>query len=269
MREKTKNLGLTLANDLAAKDRTIFTFEDAQQFLKRPSGATANVLRRMLDAGLVDRVKRGHYVIRALGVLGTPAAAESTELAVGAAFRHRFHRMGYCSGIYEHDLTTQPILSIHVAAAASIRAKSLWVQPLHVVLEPEHIIGIGAEKLGESWVSDLERTLLDCAHRPNLIGGARMLLEAVATAALMRQVDADKLMRYAHELNWASAIRRIGSLADTLELDALSNALKPIRPIRGDLELEPGCEDPIELRDPRWHVRWRCSIDEFVGIIEN
>lgn len=262
-----QDLGLALVNGIMAKDKSTFTFDEARQYLERSSGATANVLRRLRNAGLVDRVRHGHYAIRSFGMLDIPAAVEDTSLAVGAAFKHRVHRIGYRSALDEHSLITHPTRSIHVAAAASIRAKSLWVRPLHVVLEPKHIIGIGAKKLGESWVSDLERTLLDCAHRPNLVGGVGILVEAVYMA--QADVDVDKLMRYARTLNWASAIRRIGSLADALEMENLSNALKPIRPVRSDLELEPGCEDRIVWRDHRWHLRWRCRVDELTAITNN
>ena len=53
----------------------------------RSKTATANLLKRMQTASLIDRVRRGHYAVRQLGVLGTPAAAEDVALSVGAALK--------------------------------------------------------------------------------------------------------------------------------------------------------------------------------------
>ena len=86
MNKNSHNAGLRLANDLIANGKLHFTFGDAQRRLGRSAAATGNLLKRMQSAGLIDRVRRGHYVIRQLGVLGTPSVAEDVALAVGAAF---------------------------------------------------------------------------------------------------------------------------------------------------------------------------------------
>jgi len=101
---------LRLVDDLVADGKTHFTFDEAQQRFGQSPSATGNLLRRMLTAGLIDRVRRGHYVIRQLGVLGTPSVAEEVALAVGAAFAGIPHRM---------TLTLPPVLpvpSLHLPA---------------------------------------------------------------------------------------------------------------------------------------------------------
>jgi len=261
-----QRLGLVLADDLTAEGKTSFTFDEAQQRLARSRTATANVLKRMLDAGLIDRVRHGHYALRPLGVLGTPSTAEDVALAVGAAFANLPHRMAYRTALDEHDLITHPARSIHVASTKTIRAKSLSRQSLRVIQEPQRSIHIGAIRCGSSWVSDLERALLDAARRPKLIGGAEVLAEAIAAAAA--DVDVDKLMQHAIELNWSPAVRRIGSLADALEVDGLAGALEPIHSIRADLDLEPGFPLKALWRDTRWHIRWSRSIKELAAVKE-
>ena len=66
----------------------------------------------MENAGLIDRVRRGHYAVRQLGVLGTPAAAEDVALSVGAALSGVPHRVGYRSALSEHDLVLHPARTI-------------------------------------------------------------------------------------------------------------------------------------------------------------
>lgn len=102
--------------------------------------ATANLLKRMVKAGLIDRVRRGHYVVRQLGMLGTPAAAEDVALSVGAALKSVSHRIAYRSALYEHDLVVHPARSIQVAAERRVRTKTLSSRPLQVVIEsPEKL----------------------------------------------------------------------------------------------------------------------------------
>ena len=48
---------------------------------------------------------------------------------------------------------------------------------------------------GSSWVSGVERALLDAAMRPKLVGGAAVLAEAIVTAS--NRIDVTALIHYA------------------------------------------------------------------------
>lgn len=262
----TSNAGLNLANELVAAGKSSFTFGDAQAFLGKSATASANVLKRMMTAGIVDRVRRGHYVVRPLGVLGTPAAAEDIALAVGSAFTDVVHRIAYRSALEDHDLISHPARTIQVAVSKRIRTKELSGRALRVILEPKHHIDIGAEPRGNSQVSSLERALLDAASRPNLVGGMEVLAEALAAAA--GYADTAKLQQYAEQLKGSAALRRIASISDALNLKGLSGALTPIGPITVDLDFEPGTTEESVWRDSRWRLRWTRSIDEIRAITE-
>ena len=264
MSYKTHNAALRLVDDLVADGKTHFTFGEAQQRFGQSPSATGNLLRRMLTAGLIDRVRRGHYVIRQLGVLGTPSVAEEVALAVGAAFAGMPHRMAYRTALDEHDLIVHPARSIYVATPRRIRAKTLSGRPLHIVREPESSINIGAVACGLSRVSGIERALLDSAMRPNLVGGATVLAEAIVAAS--NRIDVTALTHYAQDLNWAAALRRIGSIADALEVEGLAGRLQPLRPLTADLDLEPGVNMPLVWRDARWRVRWPQSPAEIASV---
>ena len=179
----TPHQGLALANELVAEGRSTFTFEEVEKRLGKSKTATANLLKRMEKAGLIDRVRRGHYVVRQLGVLGTPAAAESIALAVGAALKGMSHRIAYRSALYEHDLVTHPARSIQVAAERRVRTKTLSGRPLRVVIESPEMLDVGCVPWGTSYVSDLHRAVLDAAQRPRLVGGLEVLAEAFSAAA--------------------------------------------------------------------------------------
>ena len=257
--------GLALANDLVAEGRLTFTFDEVQKRLGKSKTATANLLKRMQTAGLIDRVRRGHYAVRQLGVLGTPAAAEDVALSVGAALKGLPHRIAYRSALCEHDLVVHPARSIQVATERRVRTRTLSGRALQIVIEPPESLDVGRVPWGMSCLSDRHRAVLDAAQRPRLVGGLEVLAEAFAAAT--PELHADILMEYARRLGWAAALRRLGSLADALALEPLAGALTPIKPITADLDLEPGTDEPTVWRDSRWRVRWPRTADELLAVI--
>ena len=148
MAHEKQNAALRLVDDLVADGKAHFTFADAVGYVHRSPAATANLLRRMVDSGLLDRVRRGRYVVRPFGVLGTRAAAEDVALAVAAAFSDVPHRIGYRSALDEHDLVCHPARTIHVASSKRIRGGELSGRPLRVVAEQQAAIGVGACERG-------------------------------------------------------------------------------------------------------------------------
>ena len=119
-------------------------------------------------AGLIDRVRRGHYALRQLGMLGTPAAAEDVAMSVSAAFKGLAHRMAYRSALYEHDLLVHPPRAIQVAAQRRVRTRALSGRRLQVVIESPEKLDVGRIAQGDAYISDLHRAILDAAHRPRL-----------------------------------------------------------------------------------------------------
>lgn len=265
MTSKRKISGLQLADDLVAEGKTTFTFEEARKFLDKSSTATANTLNRMVSTGLIDRVRHGRYAIRQLGVLGTPAAAEDVTLAVGAAFAGTPHRIAYRTALDEHDVITHPSRIIQVASSSRVRASLLSSRPLQVIWESPNSVGVGAVEAGPSQVSDLERTILDAANRPDLVGGVTVLAEALVSAGC--NLDIVKLAGYAKFLDRGRAIRRIGSISDTMGIAGLSRKLRPLKPISSDLNLERGSTASCAWRDSRWRVRWPWTPDEILSVI--
>lgn len=266
MSNKRQNTGLALADDLVAEGKAFFTFEEAKRRLGLSRAATGNLLQRMRAVGLVDRVRHGHYVVRQLGVLGTSSVAEEIALAVGAAFAGIPHRMAYRTALDEHDLIVHPSRSIYVASTHRIRAKMLSGRPLRVVRESESMLDVGAIACGHSRVSNLERALLDAGRRPALVGGVAALAQAVGAAS--GDVDTEVLIDYAQSLGWGSAVRRIGSIADALDLPGLAGQLRPLKPLTADLDLEPGTHRSRAWRDSRWRIRWPQPIDEIRAIAQ-
>jgi len=265
MRSKGQPTGLSLLDKFVSEGLTQFTSDEAAMRLGRSPAATGNLLARLVRDGLLDRVRRGHYAIRQLGTLGTTAAAENVLLSVAAGFRDVRHRVGYRSALDQLDLLAHPSRSIQVALSKPTRSETLSGRRLTVVQEPETAIDVGAKKQDGVFISDLERSLLDAAARPELVGGIAVLAEALG-AASSRGVDAEKLTNYARALAWGPALRRIGSLADTLHIAGLADRLEPLTRPNSDIDLEPGHE-ASSYRDAKWWVRWDHTPSELQNVV--
>lgn len=261
-----RSKGLQLVDDLVCEGMSVFSTADAVRRTGASPTATANLLKRMLRSGLIERISRGRYAVRQLGVLGTSTAAENLAVAVSAAFGDQLHRIGYRSALDEHDLIAHPARVACVATAKRSRISSLGTRRLVTVIEPETSVHVGVERLGPSWVSGLERALLDAAARVSLVGGAAVLGEAVVAAA--DQVDVSKLMEFAGVLGWNAALRRLGSVADALEVQGLAGEFEPLEPPKSDIQLEPGLDEATAWRDSRWRVRWHVTRDELASVAE-
>jgi predicted transcriptional regulator of viral defense system len=241
-------------DDRLASGRATLTSKELREELGLSPRAASNLLTRWRRAGLVDRVARGRYAIRQIGLLGTRASSEDVSLAVAALVEGRQHRIAYHSALDFHGLLTRPVRTVQIASPHRFANTTISGRPLRVVFERADTVSLGSEPAGHgAAVSTLERALLDAASRPDLVGGYFPLAEALAGSS----PDASKLLHLAAQLNARPGLRRIGSLADRLDLGNLADQLQPLSPPGWDLDLDPGLKETGNaFRDGDWRIRW-------------
>lgn len=255
---------LDLVNTLVAQGREAFTFEDAKTVLGVSAPATANALHRLGQQGLVDRLSRGHYAIRPLGLLGTSTATDDLGMAVAAAFEGREHRIGYLSALSELGLLTHPARTVQVACTGQVRITKVSSRQLRAVIERGETIHLGAERTGPAWRSGLERALFDCALRVDLAGGSERLAEAVASGGTDAAPARLAQIAEAFGPRGFAAVRRIASLAHVLELPLpLAPAVEPRQPV---VRLDPS-DGRREWVDTKFRVAWNVTADELRGVV--
>jgi predicted transcriptional regulator of viral defense system len=248
------SLPLKPLDDRLASGRTTLTSKELREELNLSPRAASNLLTRWRHAGLVDRVARGRYAIRQIGLLGTRASSEDVALAVAALVEGRQHRIACHSALDFHGLLTRPVRTVQIASPHRFASATISGRPLRVIFERPDTVSLGAEPAGhEAAVSNLERALLDAASRPDLVGGYFPLAEALAGSS----PDPSQLLDLAAQLNAGPGLRRIGSLADRLDLGDLAGRLRPLSPPEWDLHLDPGLKEAHDaFRDGHWRIRW-------------
>lgn len=245
--------GLALIDQAVAEERQ---FIDPSWVIDRANiskQAANDLLVRLVRSGLLERVSRGKYVVRPLGLLGIPVAADDVGIAVAALFEGVAHRLAYRSALDYYGLLTRPVRTVQVASSARIRQVEISDRPLQVILESERTVEVGAVPLKpDSYVSGLERALLDAASRPNLVGGIETVVEALSLAPTIKPA---RIRAQANELNAQRGLRRLGSLLDQLGQHELARSLYQSG-FRHPIELEPKSESEVQFVDDKWRVLW-------------
>jgi predicted transcriptional regulator of viral defense system len=252
--------GLDLLDRLVAEGRTAFTAADIQDVMHLSPQATSNLLRRLADTGLVDRVARGRYATRQIGALGTTAVWDDLGSAVAAVCSGHPHRIGFLTALDHHGLLVRPVRTIQFASPFRPRERSLKGRPLRVVRERADTVLVGTEPLGPSRLATVDRALLDVASRPRLAGGVSRLAEALA--AVNRVPEIRELTR---ELSAGAAYRRIGSLATTLALP-VGATLEPW-PWKSLIELDRAARGDQGWVDRTWGVAWPYPASELEAVV--
>jgi len=129
--------------------------------------------------------------------------------------------IGYYSALSHHGLTEQVPRTVYVVTLTRAQSREIHGVPYNVTtvterkffgFEPTSIEGTIVQ------VSDLEKTLVDCADHPEFCGGIHELANAMRTAD-EQGYTWDIIGEYLERLDNGAATKRIVYLADQLGID--------------------------------------------------
>jgi predicted transcriptional regulator of viral defense system len=112
--------------------------------------------------------------------------------------------------------------------------KFLNVQYRFICVSSHKFFGLRKEWVGRNsyFITDLEKTILDCLDYPEFAGGFTEAVKGLYFA--QEKLDKEKLWQYALQLNNNTVIKRIGYLSEILELHGFesfrANARKILLP---------------------------------------
>ena len=265
--EEVKTLGPTSADlllRLSAEGKTIFSIADAQAVTGKSHRVTSNLLGQMVRKGWLVRLVPGKYLIVPL-----EAGLENTPLADRFVIAREVlgslpYYISHYSAMQLHQMTTQPINTVYVTVPRQRPSRAIaGVAYRFVYANPRAFWGgepIWATDQEQVQVSDLEKTLLDCAARPHLCGG----LGELAKGLWLRKdsLDLGQLVAYAPRLDHKAAAKRIGFLLETYDL-ADSETIAQLQTLvnRRYAPLDPTLPDQGPYR-ARWRLRVNLDPEE-------
>ena len=271
--EQTQNIrqGLStresrLLARLAGAGHQIISVDDIETTLEVPPNTAREIASRLTEKAWLDRLFPGTYLIIPL-TAGEEAVYTTHEYLIAAHVAEPMY-IGYYSALSHHGLTEQVPRTVYVVTPTRAQSREIHGVPYRVTTvterkffgcEPTSVEGTTVQ------VSDLEKTLVDCADHPEFCGGLRELATAMRTAD-ERGCEWDTVGEYLERLDNGAATKRIVYLADQLGIDLPAredlvasftsgySLLDPTRPDTGStdstyrlrINVEPDTLAPIE-----------------------
>jgi len=251
---------------LAGAGHQIISVDDIETTLEVPPNTAREIASRLTEKGWLDRLFPGTYLIVPL-TAGEEAVYTTHEYLIAAHVAEPMY-IGYYSALSHHGLTEQVPRTVYVVTPTRAQSREIHGVPYRVTtvterkffgFEPTSIEGTTVQ------VSDLEKTLVDCADHPEFCGGLRELATAMRTAD-ERGCDWVTVGEYLERFNNGAATKRIVYLADQLGIDlpareelvaSFTSGYSPLDPTRPDtgstdstyrlrINVEPATLEPTE-----------------------
>ena len=249
---------------LASAGKGIFTIKEAVAFWKSPHNAKIAVHRLVTKEWLVP-IEKGKYLIVPLEAGVSRKWTEDPYLIAQALVQPA--AIAYWSAIRHWNWTEQIPRIVYVQTTArkkNPRRKVLGVQYEFVRVPKSKFYGHVKEwRNGKAvFITDKEKTLVDCADDVERAGTIEELVKAVNAAS--SETSWKKLNEYVHRFPNGAAKKRLGYLFETL-VPALSGEAKKILGV-WQAELTAGIVplQPSTRKGGHAVTRWRVLVN--VGI---
>jgi predicted transcriptional regulator of viral defense system len=249
---------------LSEQGKTIFSVSDAQRIYRKSRKVTANLLGKLVEKGWLVRLMRGKYLIVPLEA-GLEAIPMADRYVIAREVLDPLpYYISHHSAMEMHQMTTQPVSTVYVTVRNRRTSRAIAGVPYRFVTASRESFwgweSVWATAQDQVRVSDLEKTLLDCAARPDLCGG----IGELAKGLWLRRdgLDEERLVKYAERLGHKAAARRVGFLLHTYQLgsEETTAALRSLTTTGFD-PLDPTLADEGQY-DAEWRLRVNVDPEE-------
>lgn len=261
--------GAELLLRLSAKGKSIFSIAEAQAITGKAYKATASSLSHLVDKGWLIRLIPGKYLIVPL-----EAGLESIPMVDRYVIAREVldplpHYVSHYSAMSLRQMTTQPVNKVYVTVPKQRKNRAIAGVDYYFVYASERFFwgeeSVWVTDQEQVQVSDLEKTILDCAVQPHLCGGMGELAKGLWLRK--RDFNEKRLVSYVQRLDHKAAAKRIGFLLETYEL----GAQETITALQAFVNPSYDLLDPTLPEEGAYRARWRLRInldpDELKAII--
>lgn len=262
----TKTTGRVSAGFIAAlqnRGKSIFSIDEAQAICGKRRSATVDLLRDLVNRGILARIKSGTFLILQTG-------NENTQLRNWPVIARELagkdpYFISHYSAMRIHGMTSHPIVNVYLTLTKQKPDKIVSNITYHFIYSKEkHFWGQmshWATKQEQVWVSDPERTLLDGFDRPDLCGGITDVVRGLW--ATQKNINSEKLVNYAKQYRTKAAVKRLGYVLEALNIapNTLPVLGKEITDAKDYVTLDPqGKKEGKRLS--RWRIQLNINADE-------
>lgn len=213
------------------------------------------ILENLVRKGFLSRIEQGKY-----------CRANFNDEKVIGCFISDSGVIAYWSALNAHGLTEQFPNNVFIQTSKPKRNKTVFgTSYKFVTAATSKITGIITQGQGNRiyWITDIEKTLVDCFDLPEHSGGYAELIRAFNYAKL----GSDKMITYCMAIDNIAATKRMGFLAELLEKRGLKAFIKYARQQKNQSYnvFDPSGTDKGEFVND-WRLRLNISRNEILDI---
>lgn len=233
----------------------IFTLEDVKELIPEQVDEVNEIIENLVHKKVLSRIERGKY-----------CRANFQDEKVIGCFLVPDGAIAYWSALNLHGLTEQFSNTYFIQTTKIKKDKRVFgVKYKFVTITESKRDGIIKEGYGNHsyFITDPEKTILDCFDLPQYSGGYAELIRAFVQTKLTTK----KLIRYCKAVNNIAATKRMGYLAELFEKPGMKTfvryAKKQVREAYNPID--PKGPDIGEY-DRDWRLRLNISKEELLDI---
>lgn len=203
----------------AEKGFSVLTTDDAREIMGEEK--VLLLLSRLSKKRWLKRLEKGKYLI--LPLSAGPKGLYSEDGFVLASSLVSPYAIAYWSALNFYGYTEQIPSTVFVATTK--RKKELEIEDLglrfkFVTVVEKKFFGNKKRWIGDKQViiTDREKTIVDCLDHPEQCGGIVEATKGVWEGFTQEELDPDRLTEYASRMGNRTVFKRLGFLAEILEL---------------------------------------------------
>jgi predicted transcriptional regulator of viral defense system len=235
-----------------------FSIKEAVEITKSSLTATQKLLAHLASRGWLSRIRRGMYSTVPLGATSPTNWRADPWIVAATALSPCY--LGGWTACHHWGLTEQLFRDVVVITERSMRCGTVEIQGTRFrVKSLLHSKHFGTRRVwrGQNYVelSDPSRTVVDVLDDPRIGGGIRHVAEVVANYFDSDHRDDTTLLKYIEKLGNRTVYKRLGYLAEILELPVTEFAEQCRERISSGLSLlDPSVRAPTQIVK-RWNLR--------------
>jgi len=233
----------------------IFLLEEIEDKLDRSFSSINEILENLVHKGLLSRIERGKF-----------CKANFRDEHVIGTFVVQKGAVAYWSALNLHGLTEQFPNTVFIQTTHKKSDKSIFgVNYKFIRISESKRIGISKQGFGNHsyYMTDMEKTIVDCFDLPQYSGGYAELIRAFFEAPL----SGEKLTNYCKAVNNIAATKRLGFLAELLDKKGLKSFVRFAKEQVKDSynPFDPKGSDSGSF-NAQWKLRMNISKEEILDI---
>jgi len=192
----------------------IFTLEELKKQFSQQFADINELVENLVHKKVLSRIERGKY-----------CRANFNDEKVIGCFISDSGAIAYWSALSAHGLTEQFPNNVFIQTSKPKSSKTVFGTSYKFVkAAPSKITGILTQGQGNRkyWITDIEKTIVDCFDLSENSGGYAELIRAFNQAKL----GSEKMISYCKAISNISATKRMGFLAELLDKKGLKNFIR-------------------------------------------